>query len=277
MVFAAIILFNPNKDILRRSIESIKNDISQLLLVDNSLNSKCLKDFFDNNIDDNIEIGYYHNGNKGGIAGAHNIAIRRFLGTRCDFLLMLDQDSIPYPDMLMKLKQSFLFYKNTFPIACIGPSEDIHNHVNSDIYRVAEIKSSGAFFCKNIFNIVGLMEEGLFIDTVDSEWCWRARKKGFFTFVVNNAKMIHTYGEGNRQILGFNIAMTVPFRTYYQIRNYIIMVKRGYVPLGWKIRNGIKYMVKFIVYPLLTKNKSYYKYMFKGLYHGIINRKGQLE
>jgi len=270
MIYSIIVLFNPQKDILKQSIVNIKSDVDRILLVDNSPIPQKLDDLLE---DESIE--YYYNGNLNGIAGAQNIGIKKFRESTYDYLLILDQDSIPFPDMVNELyKNNLLLESNNTKVACIGPSEKegLTNKLN--ILKVSDIKSSGAFFTKKIFDVVGLMEEDLFIDAVDSEWCWRAKKNGYDSFIVESAKMVHQYGEGNKSILGISVAITAPFRTYYQYRNYLFMLIRGYVPLSWKVKNGFKYIFKFFLYPILTRDLRYYKYIFRGIYHGIINKKG---
>lgn len=277
MVFAIIILFDPDIQILQKSIESIKGSVSEILLIDNSKIKNNLEELLENwRYENSCNLSYFYNGNIGGIAGAHNIGIKFFMQSACEYLLILDQDSIPFPNMISELKKGYDFLSKKYKIACIGPSEKENVHSLIEVSKVSEIKSSGAFFDKQIFNIIGLMEAQLFIDAVDSEWCWRAREKGYFTFVISNAKMKHFYGEGNKGLLGLSIAISAPFRTYYQFRNYIFMLKRSYVPLRWKIKNGFKYMVKFVAYPLLTKNSSYFKYMLKGISDGLSNKYGEI-
>ena len=91
-------------------------------------------------------------------------------------------------------------------VACIGPlafdrdksEEDVYHSYGSGNERIIEVQqtlSSGSLIPKKAFIEIGGMEEDLFIDLVDYEWCWRAQKQGFSTFVTKEVKMAHRLGE----------------------------------------------------------------------------------
>jgi len=68
---------------------------------------------------------------------------------------------------------------------------------------------------------VGLMDEDLFIDHVDSEWCFRAKAKGFQLFGVGGAAMTHALGERRKEIWFLRrriVTLHKPFRYYYIFR-----------------------------------------------------------
>lgn len=95
--------------------------------------------------------------------------------------------------------------------------------------------NSGALIASTAFKHAGLMDTQLFIDGVDSEWCWRASYLMKATFYVDkNIKLAHYLGIDNKRICGKEISITPPFRMYYQYRNYIRLLKRRYVPSSWK-------------------------------------------
>lgn len=115
------------------------------------------------------------------------------------------------------------------------------------------------------------MDGSLFIDGVDHEWCCRCNKimKGRF-FIAENEHLSHQLGEGDRCFLWKKVAIPTPFRTYYQFRNYFILICRGYVPLYWKISNGIKYIIKAFYYPIfISPRKEYLKNIYGGIRDGI--------
>ena len=47
---------------------------------------------------------------------------------------------------------------------------------SEDLTEVNELMSSTSLIPIEMFSKVGLLEETLFIDGVDHEWCWRAKK-----------------------------------------------------------------------------------------------------
>jgi rhamnosyltransferase len=272
MIVAIIILYNPDISVLDKSIKSINESVYHILLIDNSPQNNIF--IYNNTTNEKDKISYYYNGNRGGIAGAQNIGIIEALKKGAEFILILDQDSIPKQNMVNILYKAYLELSKNAKVACVGTSLVDIEYSQQIFQKVSEIKSSGSFFHKNTFYEIGLMEEDLFIDAVDSEWCWRALSKGYALYIISNALMEHKLGEGDKNLFGIKISIPASFRTYYQIRNYMFMLKRNYVPLYWKLSNGFKYLIKFFAYPVLLKDINYTKYMIKGLYHGIINKKG---
>jgi rhamnosyltransferase len=115
---------------------------------------------------------------------------------------------------------------------------------------------------------VGGFDESLFIDGVDHEWCWRAwHKSQWRSFVVEDAKINHQLGEGDKKVASRSIAIASPFRMYYQFRNYLWLCRRDYVPGYWKKKNGVKYLVKLFYFPICIAPRAMY---LKHIIHGVI-------
>ena len=115
------------------------------------------------------------------------------------------------------------------------------------------------------------MDSSLFIDGVDNEWCWRAKNKGNLdSFVSLDFKMNHYLGEGDRSFFGIKISISSPFRVYYQFRNFFILCRKSYVPGIWKIKNAVKYTIKFFYLPIFVIPRlEYLKKIFLGTIDGI--------
>lgn len=64
--------------------------------------------------------------------------------------------------------------------------------INNEITEVSELISSASLIAISNFEKVGLMDETLFIDGVDHEWCWRANlRMGGRFFIVETIKLSH--------------------------------------------------------------------------------------
>jgi rhamnosyltransferase len=70
------------------------------------------------------------------------------------------------------------------------PCEEGRGTVDTDF-----LISSGSLLPMAALEAVGIMDEGLFIDHIDTEWCFRARSLGFGIFGVCDAVMRHSLGE----------------------------------------------------------------------------------
>ena len=284
-VGAVIVLYNPNLDCLKLSLINLQLQVCNIILVDNSIDNINTLEFL-NEFDSNL-INYIPLNKNTGVAAAQNIGISFFIKKKMDFCLIMDQDSIISDNMVTQLLGDFLFLKSkNINLAIIGPTpinketkkeysprirknKAFFNEKNH-LIKVSELISSGSLI--NIKNLkdIGYMDEKLFIDGVDHEWCWRAINKGYSCAMSKKAILYHMLGEGDKKIFGIQIAITSSFRVYYQYRNYFYLLKKSYVPIYWKFNNAIKYFIKFFYYPIfVSPRKLYMKNIIKGIYHGI--------
>ena len=90
------------------------------------------------------------------------------------------------------------------------------------------------------------MKEDYFIDNVDLEWCFRAKSLGFDIVGTDDAVLYHAIGERSENPLVRTglMAQHNPSRTYYSSRNRTHLYRRSYSPLGWKLRDCIRFLIK---------------------------------
>lgn len=279
-----IVLYNPNVPMLFKILNEISNQVSMIYVIDNSTT------------DNQLDFSSYRNvffeklGNNIGIASAQNIGLKFFKDY--DYVLFLDQDSIPPENLVSTLLKNYLFLLGeNIDVGAVGPrpfnrgenkkyeggikkGEKLYHNIT----EVGELISSSSLISVENFNKVGLLEDDLFIDAVDHEWCWRAKAIGNYRFfIIEDVLLSHQLGEGDKKFLGVNIHIPAPIRTYYQFRNYIKLLNRNYVPFYWKFSNGIKYFIKYFYYPIFVNDgKKYTKYMNKGIYDGFKNKSGPI-
>ena len=100
------------------------------------------------------------------------------------------------------------------------------------------------------------MKESYFIDNVDLEWCFRAKSLGFDLIGTDDAVLYHAIGERslNPLVRAGIMAQHNPSRTYYSSRNRIHLYSVAYSPLGWKLRDMIRFTIK-ASWLLLTSNE----------------------
>ncbi len=279
-----IVLYNPDVPMLFKILNEIYSQVSTVYIVDNSTMNSCL-DFSNYS-----NVVFEKLGNNIGIASAQNIGLKFFKDY--DYILFLDQDSIPSKNLVPTLLKNYLFLLNeNICVGAVGPrpfnrSENKKyegnikkgNKLYNNITEVGELISSSSLIAVDSFNKVGLLEDDLFIDAVDHEWCWRAKSiANYRFFIIEDVLLSHQLGEGDKKFLGMNVYIPAPIRTYYQSRNYIKLLNRNYVPLYWKFSNGIKYFIKYFYYLFFVKDgRKYIKYMSKGVYDGFKNKKGSI-
>ena len=136
-----------------------------------------------------------------------------------------------------------------------------------------DVISSGSCVDIDTLKKVGLNDSALFIDFVDFEWCWRAQKLGFICGITANICIEHKVGSNEISIGNHHVIISSPIREYYSYRNYQWLVRRNYVPLQWKIAQGVKQFLRFLYFPFVVKNgRKHCKYMILGFKDGILSR-----
>ncbi len=255
----------------------------QLVLVDNS----------DTPLDKSAigNASYLFSQHNVGIAEAQNIGLRWLFSKGIEHAFLLDQDSQFTPDVAHTLLNQFQLLSQKEPIAAIGPSifcqftQRIDQGVvqrgqyhSPDVKRVRQIIASGMLLSRQSFELVGEKESALFIDGVDHEWCWRARKKGLHVYQSVTACMPHRQGDGRVRVCGLTFKQGSPIRLFYQFRNLLVLSRRSYVPLYWKCRHLFAIPLRYIV------NRYYFnggkergQFMRAGLRAGLFNKLGPHE
>ena len=210
---------------------------------------------------------------------------------------LFDQDTEIPSNFTKKMLNYINNYKCFAPVALYAPifnnhvTDKIQHHNNYKPSRlipalVDEIDyshpnyviSSGSLIPMDVIDDVGLMCEELFIDFIDTEWCLRARRKGYEIVAINKVRIDHYLGDYMVQFMGRSIPIHSPLRMYYYFRNGIYLYQLGEIDWCWRLVDAMRNLQLFLFYMLFVKNRStYFKYSIKGYYHGLIKRMGKLE
>lgn len=277
-VAAVVVLYHPDTDALMKNLESVAGDVKRLYLIDNTPDT-----------DLSATLGlpekyrYIPLKRNTGIAHAQNVGIKEALNEGADFILLLDQDSTPPPGMTPALTRTFLsLHSEGYKVGGVGPrpynaltetpfkASSRETRVSESVVRVRELISSGTLLSAAVIRECGLMDESLFIDDVDHEWCWRAGAKGNCLFINEKVFLNHKLGQGDRRLLNRKVAIPAPVRTYYLYRNFFILAKRGYTPLHWKLTTGLKQGLKIFYYPIfIAPRRQYASNIFRGIRDGV--------
>lgn len=207
---------------LSETLSSIKNQVEKILIINNSTQSLILGE------KDNIEI--IELGKNYGIAYAQNVGIKKAILLEPDFVLISDQDTV-YPDnyvdgFMPYVKENLahiycpVFYdniKNTYSPIMIEKFKSV-SFIDTPTY-VEHAIASGTLIDISIFEKVGLMDERLFIDYVDFEWCWRATSMGYKIVTIPSIIINHQLGDGTKIVLWKKVTLRSDFRYYYILRN----------------------------------------------------------
>ncbi|EKP0306348.1 glycosyltransferase family 2 protein [Aeromonas veronii] len=284
-IHVVIVTYNPEVDFLLLNVNALLSceSVNKIHIVDNTVGGSNLSVF------NNDCVKIYVLGENRGIAAAQNIGMRAAIDEEADYIILFDQDSTLSPrlisGLLMQMEQA---KKYGLKIACIGPRplDTFSRKIHKPLFQKEKTLYSGITVCKQIIasgklidtrvlSSIGLMEEDLFIDGVDHEWCWRAKKNGYVVAVSDNIIMEHKLGDARGVFLGIKYKIGSPIRMYYQFRNVLILIRRDYVPIYWKVRNIIGVFFRLVIFGLFEKDRKLRrKYMFRGILDGVKNISG---
>ncbi|MDR5855211.1 glycosyltransferase family 2 protein [Caballeronia sp. LZ062] len=242
-------------------------------------------------------IVYLPNHENLGIATALNQGIESLIADGFRLAMLFDQDSDSTLELITGLADvAQAANKRGEPVALVGPAyEDarlrgLAPFVRFGYFRLERVMPHGdvpidvdflitSGSCVNLayWRDIGPMDDSLFIDFVDTEWCMRAKSRGFRVLGVPWIGMRHELGDEPIRAFGRNYPMHSAVRHYYLFRNAVALLKRGYVPCTWKSTELIKLPVRIVIYACFTPDgATHVKMACRGLWHGMVGRMGPL-
>jgi rhamnosyltransferase len=237
-----------------------------------------------------------------GVAHGFNAGVEAAREHGAEFVLLLDDDSVPAPGMVEELLAACLgraLEHGAPQVAAVGPrvqdARDSHDYpfirlgwshnphlrcsTEGEIIACDFLISSGSLVPMSAFAAVGKFDEGLFIDSVDLEWCCRARARGLALYGVCSARLDHRLGDSRRMVLNtFELVVHSPERIYYMTRNRFLLYKRPYMPLKWKLKDLLRWLAKFSATVLLIAPRGEYLRMTtRAIRDALVGRSGKLD
>jgi len=294
-IYAVVVTYRPDLDTIKEVIDKTLAQVDSVLVIDNGDEARLAQ------MADDMHTEYFAFSTNLGLAQAQNYGIQKSLEAGASHVLLMDQDSIPAPDMVTKLleaerelkkegvtkvgaigaryigsyasNESFFVRFGWFKFHRIFCSESTRRHVRADF-----LISSGALIPKETLQVVGMMDEDLFIDHIDTDWFLRANHYGYFSYGACDATMQHSLGDNTVRVwLGRwrYLPTHKPFRYYYIFRNSLLIYRKPYAPLKWIINDFIRLGFILVFYSLFVRPRIYrLKMMAKGFLDGIRERKG---
>ncbi|WP_321912958.1 glycosyltransferase family 2 protein [Paraburkholderia sp. J11-2] len=242
-------------------------------------------------------IHYIANGVNHGIATALNQGVEALIALGCSMAILFDQDSEPSDELLAALRRTMdeAMARGT-KVALIGPAyeDDRLGGVAPFVrfgwlrlQRVAPVGSapidvdflitSGSCLNLAAWSSIGPMDDALFIDFVDLEWCIRAKAKGYAVLGAPALRLAHELGDDPVRVFGRRYPGHSPVRHYYLFRNAVALIGRSYVPWSWKLSELVKMPFRLAIYLLFMRPRLVHlRLSVLGIWHGLIGRSGAL-
>ena len=301
-ITAIVVSFQPREPDLTRLVRAIRSQVKYIVVVDNGSDSdrSPYRDAVTDEVTEIVRLGQNF-----GIAYAHNVGIRWAEARDSTHVLLLDQDSEPAPDMVARLltAESELLHREV-KLGAVGPvfcdtrldrtwpfyalsALGVRPHYcqNDSPVDAASIPcdlliTSGLLIRLPVLEETGTLNEGFFIEHVDTEWSLRVRSQGFSLFGVCSARMYHTLGDAVLKLpfTRRTVQLYRPQRYYYMFRNAVLLWQLPHAPLPWKINEIKRLLLRVVLLGIFAPDRfKRLRMMGLGLWHGLIGRTGRLE
>lgn len=226
-----VVTFNPDSSMLDR-IKKILDNQLKILIVDNSTNDDsidCVE-----TIASHFNITVIRNKINCGLGAAINQGVTYSLSYNIEWCVFVDQDTEVYPTFFSALQDCVQSAEGR--VAIVG-SNYIDEYAGRPRYlsREGEAKkylekktviTSGTIVSTKRFSEIGACREDYFIDSIDHEYCLRARSYGYKVLLSLPVTMRHNLGEQRSSSRLFrSFPEHPPFRKYYIVRNTVETIK----------------------------------------------------
>lgn len=285
---AIIVTYNPDFESFIRNLNKISKQVDQVFIIDNTPSSNNISELLIRNTSHLSNVIIYQFGYNAGIALAQNVGYKLAIQMDLEFIINFDQDSLISDNFvnLMMGEYTRASKIHNIKIAAIGPTvinersgmpytKHFKNsiEITEDIFSMKCIISSGMLIKLDSILSIGFNKAEWFIDSIDTEWCYRAVYLGYSILTTKNVTMNHNLGVSDILIPGVHpVNIGAPFRLYYVYRNWIFSLREPHFPFGRKLKLLFFIPVKFCLFSLVKPRRERMKYMIKGIKDGIFKR-----
>ncbi|MBH1640609.1 glycosyltransferase family 2 protein [Stenotrophomonas maltophilia] len=293
-VCAVIVTYRPNPVLLRNVVDSVLQQVGHLVVFDNGSSAVDVAEM----LGDQEGISVFASPINVGLGSALNRAYERAQALEFDYVLLMDQDSILAPGMVVLLGNALVELARDESVAAVGPQfRDSRNGMLAPFVRFGFpfnfklrggpgqriscdfLITSGSLIPMKALREIGAMDESLFIDNLDMDWCFRAKRSGHALYGICDAQMTHSIGEEllPSRAKPDGVIVHKPFRLYYIMRNRVLLYGRAYTPWIWIAQDMPRLLLKLMGNSLfLAPRWVRLRFMLKGLWDGVRGKSGAL-
>ena len=178
------------------------------------------------------------------------------------------------------LVKRFLFFKININ-SKFNEKKNILNMQNENpkTEYITETMSSGTMIKLNSIPTIGYMNDDLFLDWVDFEWCWRVRKYKKYILGLPSIFALHNLGSSTVKFFNKTYHIHNLLRYCYIVRNGIALsLYSQALPFFWRINvffNTIRYFFGAIILNKFNPKEIFF--LFSSLISGFLYRRGQIK
>lgn len=281
MTYAIVTLFYPDK-IAVENIKILSMQVDYVILSDNTPKKGNSNLFC--GIDNCIYVANWENL---GLSKAFNKALQSRHFDESDYIVFFDQDSRICNGYMECLIHNFKHISSVASIGCLGPQYIDTNSqslvslrrietLSESCYTVSSMITSGLLTTYSVLKSIGFWNEDIFLDMADWDICWRMKAHGYKVALCTEMTLTHTLGKGIKKIGICRLRINHPVREYYQIRDSIKLFPKPYVPLKYKFRFLLMWLVIPPVYLIfLPKRKQRFRLVFWAFSDGLKRKNGE--
>ncbi|MBO1770724.1 glycosyltransferase family 2 protein [Agrococcus sp. TF02-05] len=262
-VVAVAVTFKPDEAVISEVLERAAPQVGNLVVLDNATPATDGAHWSERvRLPDGVEVELRPT--NAGLGAAYNRAVAIARGRGAQFVLLLDQDSLLEPGCVDALLRHADLRAARGPVGAVGPTfVDARSGERAPFVRFGFplnskshapsggdvdadfLISSGSLIPLSALDAAGPFDEGLFIDSVDMEWCFRARAAGLQLVGVADARMLHTIGDELIELPGgATMFVHSPLRLYMMTRNRVALWRRRGTPRVWTAQDVPRMVLK---------------------------------
>jgi rhamnosyltransferase len=248
-VCAILVTYHPDAELAARVSRTIPQ-VGALVLVDNGSSAAERETLRAMSAD--ARIALIENGANLGVARALNIGIEHARSLAHRWVLLLDQDTLVHAEMVSALIAAQAAFPRPERLAVVGsgytgevalalPSAS-SGAAAPEWQEVESVITSGSLLDLEAYAVIGPFRDAFFIDYVDTEYCLRARARGYSIIKTTRPVMSHAIGTPTQHEGLWSSKSTTnhsPDRRYYMARNDTILLREygRYAGGAWALKS----------------------------------------
>jgi len=276
---AVIVFYQPDK----KAVDNLITIAGQMDFVVVVCNSPFDSDQFD--LGDNANITFVQNSTNKGLGQALNFGVTRAFSEGYFLCCTFDQDTVIFSNFRKHLVGSYLLLRSKCRVGIVAPGyqndgSSVDPYCNEQpITLVHAAVQSGCLFTKECIEHCGEFREDFFIESIDTEYCLRARKFGFKVAQISVPLMEHGAGEKLiRNLFGREVVVTSHSvgRIFLQYRNYAFVFRKYWLTdPRWAVTSLLSMIKKYILICIFESDSlSKGRYILNGVLIGLRSKNG---
>lgn len=230
---AVIVTLEPDREVVGHA-ETLAGQVVRIVVVDNGSGPDAAPILDALSALPSVEV--IRNPVNLGIGHALNQGARAAMDSGAEWLLTLDQDAAPGPEIVRITGRACDGYPRLSRVAVIGSASraDLARSSSAEgrtrpWIETRAVITAGSFIALAVFRAIGQYREDFFVDYVDIEFCLRARARGYRVLATRTPTMTHRIGQPTVRSIGWRAVTPTNHsaaRRYYITRNRLLVWRR---------------------------------------------------